>query len=154
MRYAAGPPAHWSIELRSGSVIDLWADAFRMENGHYLFTVLVEASPDELREVEVTSRSPSPSPGFVEVLAARIPEADVARVESAPARQAPGGLSIALPDTAPLSQRSGRPQGVKRRPMLTKNDHRRPDIEPAQSHDHGSELVGDGRVDLYAGLRR
>ncbi|MFD6565167.1 hypothetical protein [Micromonospora profundi] len=91
MRYAAGPPSHWNIELSSGAVIDLWADAFRVENGHYLFTVLVEASPDELREVEVTSQPPSPSPGFVEVLAAKIPEADVARVESAPARQAPEG---------------------------------------------------------------
>lgn len=35
---------------------------------------------------------------------------------------------------------------------MTKNDHRHPNIEPAQSHDHGSELVDDGRVDLYAGF--
>ena len=27
-----------------------------------------------------------------------------------------------------------------------------PDIEPGQSLDHGSDLVGDGRVDLYAGF--
>lgn len=82
MRYAAGPPSHWVIELRSGALIDLWADAFSVENGHYLFGVLVDASPEELGEVSVISR-PARDTGFFEILVAKFPEAEVARVESA-----------------------------------------------------------------------
>lgn len=43
-------------------------------------------------------------------------------------------------------------QAVRHRPKLTNDNHRQPDIKPAQSLDRGSELVGDGRVDLYAGF--
>lgn len=52
----------------------------------------------------------------------------------------------------PSLGRLGRHRAVKHHLAMTKNDHRRPNIEPAQSLDHGSELVGDGRVDLYAGF--
>lgn len=37
-------------------------------------------------------------------------------------------------------------------PKLIMKDYRHPEIEPAQSLDQVSELVGDGRVDLYAGF--
>lgn len=62
-----------------------------------------------------------------------------------------GVTGSSLQDQA-VSRPSGRRQAVKRWPILTEVDHRHPDIGPAQSLDQGSELVGDGRVDLYAGF--
>ncbi|RKR89166.1 hypothetical protein BDK92_3504 [Micromonospora pisi] len=63
--------------------MELWADAYSVQDGHYLFGILVDASPEELSEVTVTSW-PSPKPGRVEILVAKIPASEVVQVESGP----------------------------------------------------------------------
>ncbi|GAB2963712.1 hypothetical protein GCM10027280_60740 [Micromonospora polyrhachis] len=46
----------------------------------------------------------------------------------------------------------GRHRAVRSRPTLTKVNQRHLHKQAAQSLDRGSELLGDGRVDLYAGF--
>jgi hypothetical protein len=85
MEYAAGPPSQWLVTLKSGSQIELWADAFSEDGTHYVFGALVDATPEEFGAVEVTSWPP-PSPGRSEIVVAKIPVSEVDRIESAPPR--------------------------------------------------------------------
>jgi hypothetical protein len=87
MRFAAGPPAMWRISLISGAEIELWADACAMHpvDREWVFSILVEATPDEQRAVRV-QHSSVPSEQVV-VTVARIPVGEVAAIE--------GGWSLA-----------------------------------------------------------
>lgn len=77
MKFAAGPPHRWVIELRSGGVMELAADLYSEEDGHLNFCILAEATAGEQAEIHVLSRAPSDSENVL-VLVARIPADAVA----------------------------------------------------------------------------
>jgi hypothetical protein len=77
MRFAAGPPTRWVIELRSGTVIELAADGYSEDDGDLLFSILADATAAEQSEVRVLGRAPA-DPERVIVLVARIPASEVA----------------------------------------------------------------------------
>jgi len=74
MRFAAGPPHIWHIGLTSGAVLEVWADSYATEpvDGHWQFSVLVDASVEEQREVRVSAYTDPPSQRC-EMVVARIP---------------------------------------------------------------------------------
>ena len=78
MRFAAGPPHLWRVTLNSGAEIELWADGHPTEpvDGHWIFDVLVDATPDEQHEVRISGQTVPPSDRCCMVIA-RIPAADV-----------------------------------------------------------------------------
>ncbi|MBQ0897774.1 hypothetical protein KBX37_32825 [Micromonospora sp. U56] len=77
MRFAAGPPGRWVIELHSGATIELAADGYSKTDGDLLFSILADATIAEQAEVRVLGRAPA-DPERVIVLVARIPECEVA----------------------------------------------------------------------------
>lgn len=102
----------------------------------------VTGSRHQLHRQDVPDPPPQPP--------ARLPRPSSAGRKIATTTQAT--RNEARPTEPALRPWPGRPQAVKCWPTLTKSNHRRPDITPAQSLYRGSELVGDGRVDLYAGF--
>ena len=54
----------------------------------------------------------------------------------------------------PSPGRLGRHRAVKRRPEMTNDDRERPKKQQVSHHAGAADLVGDGRVDLYAGFCR
>ncbi|WP_141579336.1 hypothetical protein [Actinomadura sp. WMMA1423] len=83
MEFASGPPSRWILTLRSGSEIEIWADGYSREGDHYLFDAYVRASPDEQRQVEVTSRSPGSAENVL-IVVARVPVAEVEALYGGP----------------------------------------------------------------------
>jgi hypothetical protein len=79
MQFAVGPPRQWLVTLRSGAVIELAADGYSEHDGHALFSVLSDATPDEQQEVRLVDCLPV-SP-LVTVLIAKIPMSEVATIE-------------------------------------------------------------------------
>ncbi|MFI7648110.1 hypothetical protein ACIBTZ_18825 [Micromonospora sp. NPDC049460] len=77
MRFAAGPPTRWVVELRSGAVVELAADGYSRTDGDLVFSILADATLAEQAEVRVLGRAPA-DPERVIVLVARIPEREVA----------------------------------------------------------------------------
>jgi hypothetical protein len=47
MRFAAGAPTHWTVELRDGATVEVWADGFQREGGHYTFSSLIDLDEGE-----------------------------------------------------------------------------------------------------------
>ena len=82
--FAAGPPSKWRVTMKSGSEIELWADAFGSEpvDGYWEFHLLVDATADEQREVRISSETVPPSTRCGIVIA-RVPAAEVELIESA-----------------------------------------------------------------------
>lgn len=82
MELISGPPSCWVVTLNSGSRIELWADMFNQSEGFYEFVLLVRADAAEQTQVRVVS-GPDGSRTDVLIAVARIPEAEVAKVENA-----------------------------------------------------------------------
>jgi hypothetical protein len=82
MELISGPPSCWIVTLNSGAEIELWADMFSQSEGFYEFEVLVRADLAEQSQVRVVS-GPDGSHDSVLITIARIPETEVANVESA-----------------------------------------------------------------------
>lgn len=80
MRFDA--PGRWEVVLRSGEVLEVWADAFAEEGGAYVFDVGADGTPEEQTQWEVTARRPS-DPSRVMVALARIPVTAVVDIRSA-----------------------------------------------------------------------
>jgi hypothetical protein len=78
VQFAAGPPSQWLVTLHSGAVIELAADGYTEHDGHALFSVLADVTPDEQREVRVLDWPPAAP--FVTVLVAKIPMTEVAKI--------------------------------------------------------------------------
>jgi hypothetical protein len=66
--------------LRSGAEIELWADAYSVEGGNYVFNVLVDATPEEQLDVRVCAETVPPSER-VFIAVAIVPEPEVAAIE-------------------------------------------------------------------------
>ena len=77
MKFAAGPPSRWVIELHSGATIELAADGYTSTDGDLLFSILADATIAEQADVRVLGPAPA-DPQRVIVLVARIPEREVA----------------------------------------------------------------------------
>ena len=72
----------WRLHLRSGAEMELWADAYDTEpvDGHWQFTVLVDATADEQRGIRVGSHTVPRSQRCV-IVVARVPVSEVATIE-------------------------------------------------------------------------
>jgi hypothetical protein len=55
--FAAGPPSKWMVTLVNGSVVEVWADGYSEVEGTLVFSILVDATPDEQQVLEVTGPS-------------------------------------------------------------------------------------------------
>jgi len=80
VKYAAGTPSQWVITLKSGNTIELLADRFSQVDDEVRFSVLAEATNEEQAAVCVLGRTPS-QPERVDILVAKIPQAEVAQIE-------------------------------------------------------------------------
>ena len=77
MQFAAGPPSKWLVFLRgNGEVIEVWADSVSEEDGYFVFSILVDATPEEQADVDVTGRTPT-NPKRVIMTVARFPAATI-----------------------------------------------------------------------------
>ena len=63
-----------SVALRTGSEIELWADAYSVEEGQYVFCVLVDANHEEQLDVRVCARSVPPTDRVIIAVAISVPE--------------------------------------------------------------------------------
>ncbi|MFH9348703.1 hypothetical protein [Kitasatospora sp. NPDC017646] len=87
MEFVAGPPARWHLTLRDGSLLELWADGYGIEDGAYEFSVLVRATEEEQGKADVVAWTPA-DPRRVMVAVARLATGSVQNVHTAtgPAR--------------------------------------------------------------------
>jgi hypothetical protein len=78
MRFAAGPPTCWKVELVDGRVVDVWADGFSREGEHYTFSALFDLEDGEALPADalVMGETPSNSARFI-LAVARFPKAAV-----------------------------------------------------------------------------
>jgi hypothetical protein len=60
------------VTLVNGSVVEVWADGYSEVEGTLVFSILVDATPDEQQVLEVTGPSPS-RPERVIITVARFP---------------------------------------------------------------------------------
>ncbi|GAA2995530.1 hypothetical protein GCM10020229_05090 [Kitasatospora albolonga] len=92
MEFAAGVPSAWHVTLRSGALIELWADAYAMEKDAYVFSVLVRAAAAEQAELEVSARTPT-DPDRIDIVVARLPRSEARQLHTA-AERAVDGLCV------------------------------------------------------------
>jgi len=71
----------WLITLRSGGVIDLWADSYSIEGDSHVFSMLVDANAEEREHVRINARTPSNEDRVV-ITIATIPSDDIAELVS------------------------------------------------------------------------
>jgi len=77
VEFVAGPPTKWSLTLRdSRDVVEVWADSVSEQDGCFVFSTLVDATPDEQALLDITGRTPS-NPARVIATVARFPVAAV-----------------------------------------------------------------------------
>jgi len=77
--FAAGPPSRWVVTLRSGARVELAADGYTEHDGHALFSVLANATPEEQEQVRVLDWPLATR--TVLVLIAKVPMAEVVTIE-------------------------------------------------------------------------
>jgi hypothetical protein len=75
-------PSAWRVTLKSGSVIDVWADGFQELDGYVVFTALVDVERAPEDSILIMGKTPS-NPLRLDVAVARFPENDVSDVSSA-----------------------------------------------------------------------
>ncbi len=78
MKFAAGMPTRWTVVLRSGATIEVWADGFQREGDHYTFVALFDLDEEEVLpdDALVMNRTPSDPRRFL-LAVARIPKGAV-----------------------------------------------------------------------------
>ena len=84
MEHVAGPPSHWRVLLKDGSVVDVWADSLAgnsdADDGRdYEFGCLMDIDPSVQGEFEIAARTPS-NPRRVVAVVARFPRASVQEI--------------------------------------------------------------------------
>ena len=75
-------PSKWRLTLTDDSSVELWADSYSEEDDAFVFSVLVDASPGEQDDLEVTAHTPT-RPERVVITVCRFPTVAVRRVLSA-----------------------------------------------------------------------
>jgi hypothetical protein len=73
--------ARWSLTLRDGSRIVIWADGYSEADDDLVFGALVDAPPEEQAALDVISRTPS-NPARVVVALACFPRSAVETIRS------------------------------------------------------------------------
>ena len=74
-------PERWEVVLRSGQVLEVWADAYAEHDGAYVFDIAGTGTPEEQAGWEVTARRPADrSRAMVAVV--RLPVSAVADIRS------------------------------------------------------------------------
>jgi hypothetical protein len=78
MRFAAGPPRQWTIKLRDGTTVEVWADGFQRDGDDYTFSSLfdLDAAEEVPKDALVMGATPSNPRRFL-LAVARIPKAAV-----------------------------------------------------------------------------
>lgn len=78
MRFAAGVPSRWTVQLRDGTTVEVWADGYQREGDHYTFSALFDLADDEElpEDAPVMGATPSDPRRFI-LAVARIPKAAV-----------------------------------------------------------------------------
>lgn len=66
----------WQIALRSGGVIEVWADGYSTVDGDYVFGVLADAPQEEREDLRISGTTPT-SPDRVIVALAIVPTTEV-----------------------------------------------------------------------------
>lgn len=78
MRFVAGPPSRWKVELVDGSVVDVWADGFSRESEHYTFSGLFDLDDGEDLPADALVLGETPSnPSRFNLAVARFPKSAV-----------------------------------------------------------------------------
>ena len=78
MRFAAGPPTGWTVELLDGTVVEVWADGFSRDGDYYTFSSLVDLDEGEQLPAGALVLGEVPSNPTQSILAiARFPKACV-----------------------------------------------------------------------------
>ncbi|MEO3744099.1 hypothetical protein [Plantactinospora sp. B5E13] len=80
MKYAVAP-SRWLVRLRSGVQLEVWANGYSVDEGHYVFGTVFDGVPEELAGAPLAAWPPLQAGSF-QILVARIPEDEVADVES------------------------------------------------------------------------
>jgi hypothetical protein len=62
----------WTLTMRDGSSIQVWADSYEELEGSYVFGVLARVAPDDRVRLDIRAVTPSDPDGVVVTLA-RIP---------------------------------------------------------------------------------
>jgi hypothetical protein len=75
-------PSKWRLTLTDDSSVELWADSYSEEEDAFVLSLLVDASPGEQNDLEVTARTPT-RPERVVITVCRFPTVAVRRVLSA-----------------------------------------------------------------------
>jgi hypothetical protein len=71
----------WQVTLRSGAVVQLWADSYSEEDGHHTFGVLANVPPNARDGLQIAGETPS-DPLRVVVALAQFASEDVVAVRS------------------------------------------------------------------------
>ena len=82
VRFAGLPPSKWLVTLADETEIEVWADGYTEEAEWFVFSVLVDASETEQRDLDVVARTPSRKERVM-ITVARVPTAAVRKVLSA-----------------------------------------------------------------------
>jgi hypothetical protein len=78
----------WQVTLRTGAVIEVWADGYQEIGAHYVFGVLATTTDPPHDGMLITGRTPS-DPSRVVIALSRIPIDAVADLHTV--RRIPGG---------------------------------------------------------------
>lgn len=72
----------WRLQMKSGSVIGIWAGGYSKRDGNYVFDIYVEATEEEQGQgVVITGLTPA-HPERVTIAVASIPIDDVQEIET------------------------------------------------------------------------
>jgi hypothetical protein len=71
----------WTVTLRAGAVLEIFADSFIQTGGFHSFQLLVNATDEEQAFLRINGRDPrNPSLVYLEVL--RIPSEEIVTIDS------------------------------------------------------------------------
>jgi len=76
-----GGLTRWLVTLRSGAVIELWADGYHEVDGQHVFGVLADVPVEDQQGLRISGSAPT-DPRRVIVTLSSIPSAEVDKVRS------------------------------------------------------------------------
>ncbi|HYU86133.1 MAG TPA: hypothetical protein VEK80_15140 [Kribbellaceae bacterium] len=103
MRIASDPlPTQWQVTLNDGSILGIWAGVYGEERGHYVFSVVADATDRERYDpsLRITGEVPA-QPRRIMFAVARIPVTSVTEIRAAAWADALGRRRTSKPPKAP-----------------------------------------------------
>jgi hypothetical protein len=76
-------PSYWTVSLRAGGSMTIWADGYSEDPEYYVFSLLIDRDAGEtgLEVAEIADRTPSSS-DRLSIVTARVPTTAVTNIES------------------------------------------------------------------------